>query len=72
MMQRKFKTDFDNFDKNFRRMQIFVKIWFAFIAILMITMVSVAGWAIYEVSNDPAMIGRTVGEVVKGYEETVQ
>lgn len=36
---------------------VFFKLWFAFIAILAVTIFSVSGLAIYQVASDPASIG---------------
>lgn len=64
--------NFNDFDKRFNRTQRFIKVWFVFVAVLALTIMGGIGYAIYSVATDPGQIGEAVGEVVKGYNETVK
>lgn len=50
---------------------LFFKLWFAFVATLVIGIFALVGFTLYTVASDPAVIGRFVGEVQQGYTTTV-
>lgn len=50
---------------------LFFKLWFAFCAILSLSIFAVSIFLLYTVVSDPSVIGRFVGEIQQGYTSTV-
>jgi hypothetical protein len=57
-------------------MPLFFKLWFGFIFLMMFAFWFVAGYAAYygitTIGNDPAVIGRFLGEIASGFNEKVK
>ena len=51
---------------------LFFKVWFAFVAILALSIIGVAGFGVFSIASDPAVIGRIAGQVVSGFKETAE
>jgi hypothetical protein len=49
---------------------LFFKLWFAFCAILAVSISAAAIFLLYTIISDPAVVGRFAGEIVQGYSQT--
>lgn len=50
---------------------LFFKLWFAFCAILALSIFAAVVFLLYTVVSDPSVIGRFVGEIQQGYTSTL-
>lgn len=65
----------DEWDDELRlrpRFPLFFKLWFAFVAILALSIIGLTIWGGFQVVNDPAAIGRVAGQIVSGFQEQVK
>jgi hypothetical protein len=57
-------------------MPLFFKLWFGFIFLMVLVIWFVVGYAAYygitTIGNDPAVIGRFLGEIASGFNEKVK
>lgn len=48
---------------------LFFKLWFGFVALMAVGIVSFFIWAGARVLSDPAQVGRFIGEIARGFDE---
>lgn len=58
--------------KDHMKIPLFFKLWFGFVATLVLCIFGVVGFMFYTVITDPASVGRFTGEIVSGFNEKVQ
>ena len=58
--------------KDHMKMPLFFKLWFGFVATLVLSVFVTVGFVLYSVATDPASVGRFAGEIVSGFNEKVQ
>ena len=66
-----------NFDRDFERaqnthtwmMRFFIG-WFVVVALFIFLVWGALGYVVFNVANDPSIVGRTAGEIVRGFEDT--
>lgn len=67
-----FKNRKRNSDDFSMKMPLFFKLWFAFILISVVSIFAVVGFTFYKTATmDPAEIGKFVGKVQFGYEQSI-
>lgn len=69
MRQSEFDNRFKSHDRSMKIFGVFFWIFFAVVATAIFTIWGVVGYTAVKVASDPAVIGRTVGEVVRGFNE---
>jgi hypothetical protein len=61
-----------NFDRDFHKVPLFFKLWFAFVFTLIMVIFFSVLFSIYTLVTDPGVVGRMAGEVVSEYNESVK
>lgn len=59
----------NDFDFPRPRIPLFFKLWFAFVALMAISILGLIVYVVVSVASDPAMLGRIAGEVISGFNE---
>jgi len=66
-----------NFDRRFAEAQRthnfvfrFIVGWFVVVALFVFLVWGALGYVVFNVANDPSIVGRTAGEIVRGFEDT--
>lgn len=53
-----------------RNIPVFFKLWFAFVALLALTIIGGTAYAVVTIATQPELLGQAAGKVVSGFRET--